>query len=104
MCIQECADVSAEAKAIKLPQPVVIVRADNIVKPKDAYIVTEGQVLCQMPMEDIPYCLLCAFYAFNMQYTCCCINFYSFVEHLFLGVEPPKRVKLQHFLTSISNV
>ena len=57
-----------------------------------------------MPFDEIPYTLLCAFYGFNIQYTSGCTNFYSFFEHIFLGVTPPKRSKLNHFITSVTNV
>ena len=46
--------------------------------PKDAYLATEGQLLCMLPLEKAPYVLSAAFYAFNMQYTAGCTNFYSF--------------------------
>lgn len=100
---QECDDVKAKAKSIKLPQPVLLVRGE-ITMPKDAHIITEGHVLSELPFEDLLYVLLCCFYSFNMQYTHSCTNFYSFIEHLFLEVVPPKRVRLQHFLTSINNI
>ena len=72
--------------------------------PKDAYPATEGQLLCLLPLEKAPYVLLTAFYAFNMQYTAGCTNFYSFLEYLFLDVPAPKRSKIQHFITTLFNI
>ena len=100
--MQKNADADVEAKKIEHPQPAVLVRGETK-KPHDAYICTEGQVLCSIPLDEATYALLCVFYTFNMQYTSGCTNFYSFLEYIFLGVTPPKRCKLQHFITSITN-
>ena len=72
--------------------------------PKDAYIAIEGQVLCKVPILELPFMLLSVFFIFNMQYPCGCTNFYSFLEFIFLEVTPPKRSRLQHFITSLTNV
>lgn len=71
--------------------------------PKDAYITTEGQILCKVPVLEVPFVLLSVYYIFNMQYPSGCTNFYSFLEHMFLDVAPPRRSRLNHFITSVTN-
>ena len=95
--------MNLEAKNQVHPQPVIIVRGEKN-RIKDAFIVTESHLLCKVPVLELPFLLLATFYIFNMQYPSGCTNFYSFLEFFFLGIEPPKRSKLQHFITSISNV
>lgn len=90
------------AKDAKFPQPFVVVRGE-VRNLHDGFMCVEGKVVCEVPLDSIPYILLCVFYTFNLQYTQGCTNFYSFMEYLFLGVTPPKRSKLQHFITSITN-
>lgn len=102
-CIQEDADVTIEARNQIHSQPIAIVRGVTE-NPKDAFIVTEGQLLLKVPLEKIPFILLTTFYVFNMQYPSGCTNFFSFLEFFFLDVTPPRRSKLQHFITSITNV
>ena len=86
------------AKSVPFPQPCLIV-AKSGEEFKYTYVATEGQVLCKVPVV-----LLCVFYALNMQYTHGCTNFYSFLEHLFLDISPPNRSKLQHFITTMTNI
>ena len=100
---QGTANVSEKASGVKFPQPVIIIRG-SFKDPKDCFIATESKVLSQVPLLEIPYILICAFYALNMQYTDSCTNFYSFFEHLFLNISPPKRSKLNHFITSFTNI
>ena len=90
------------AKSVPFPQPCLIV-AKSGEEFKYTYVATEGQVLCKVPAEKAPFVLLCVFYALNMQYTHGCTNFYSFLEHLFLDISPPKRSKL-HFITTMTNI
>ena len=84
---------------------MAIIRGQGLTsKPKDAYIATEGLVLCKVPIQQVPFVLLSTYYVFNMQYSHGCSNFFSFLEFLFLGIKPPKRTKLQHFITGLTNV
>ena len=87
---------------VEFPQPVIIIRG-NLLHPRDAFIVAERQIICQLPFSDIPFGLLSAFYVFNMQDTYSCNNFYSFLDYYFTG-RASKRSRLQHFITSVSNV
>ncbi len=75
----------------------------EIAKPIHAFLCIEGIVLCEVPLDEIQFILLCAFYIFNMQYTNSCMNFYSYMEHICLDLPLPKRSKLQHFVTSVIN-
>ena len=92
-----------EAANVKSPQPIVLVRG-QITSPKDAFLCIEGQKLCELPLEEVPFILLCSFFVFNIQYTNSCTNLFSFLEYIFLELTLPKRTKLQHFVTSISSV
>ena len=68
----------------------------EIAKPNHAFLCIEGIVLCEVPLDEIQFILLCAFYIFNMQYTNSCMNFYSsYMEHIFLDLPLPKRTKLR---------
>ena len=104
--LKDDTDISASAKAVEFPQPCLIVRKmiEDPRAPTEAYVATEGQVLCKVPLEQAPFVLLSTFYTFNMQYTNGCTNFYSFLEYLFLETVPPKRSKLQYFITSLANI
>ena len=95
--------MNSEAKKLVGPQPIAIVRG-TVGNPKDAYIAVDSEVLCQVPLDIIPFILLCAFYVFNIHYTPGCTNLFSFLEFYFLEVTPPKRGKLQHFITCIANI
>ncbi len=53
------------AKDAKSPQPVAILRGD-ISKIQDGFICIEGKVVCELPLDSIPYILLCVFYTFNL--------------------------------------
>ncbi len=92
-----------EARHLEFPQPAIILRG-NFMHPRDAFLVVERHLLCKIALEEVPFALLSAFYTFNMEYTYSCNNFYSFLEYFFLGCNIPKRSKLQHFITSITNI
>ena len=95
-------DIYLAAKALP-PHPCLIVERRGEV-PKDTYLATEGQILCKIPNEQAPFVLLSIFYTFNMQYPSGCTNLYSFLEYLFLEITPPKRSKLQHFITALEHI
>ena len=48
--MQEDVDASAETKAQLIPQPMIIVRG-KANDPKDAYLATEGQLLCMLSLK-----------------------------------------------------
>lgn len=102
VALQEDANINSEAKMQLHPQPTIVIQGE-VNNMKAAYIAVEGHILCKVPVKQLPFMLLFVYYVFNLKYPSGCSNFYSFLEYLFLGVTPPKRSKLQHFLTSISN-
>ena len=83
-CMQEDADVGEESKTLLLPQPIALVRGE--LKTPEMLLFLLSQSLCRAPLENLPYILLCSFYAFNVQYSNGCTNFYSFLEYIFLNL------------------
>ncbi len=78
-------------------QSVAILRGE-ISKIQDGFVCIEGKVVCELPLDYFVFFILLI----------CNIRmaapiFFLFLEYLFLGVTPPKRSKLQNFITSITN-
>lgn len=84
--------------SVKHPQPVIITRGTYRGSIKDAFLVCEQQLLCEVQPESGILMLFVAYYVFNMQYCTGCTNVFHFLEVLLLGADPPKRARLKYFL------
>ena len=96
--IQESADAAAAANKLQYPQPVIIVRGSYTGNIKDAFLACEKDILCKVSPECSIIILFMTYYVFNIHYCCGCSNVFSLLEVFFLGIIPPKRAKLKHFL------
>ncbi len=54
------------------------------------YLIAENNVLFEMNSEEVPVCLLAAFYVFNMQYPCDQSYFFIFLSISLFGIKPKK--------------
>ena len=101
---KENADIKAAALDLQIPQPVVTVRG-NVTEPKDAFLVIEKVVVCQLPIPSIPIALLGSFYVLNMEYTPGCSNIFQFMEVYFLDIQAPsKKTRISNFLAQLNSV
>ena len=55
--------------------------------PEQAFFIIDGNVLSDIPVDDVPVYLLAAFYAFNICYPVGCHNMYCFLEVVLLTLE-----------------
>ena len=46
--------------------------------PKQAFMVIDGKIMCEIPIDDIPIYLIAVFYIFNICYPTGCQNFGSY--------------------------
>ena len=84
-------------------QPCVVVRG-SLEDLKDAFLVVEKQIICKIPLREVPLALLSAFFSFNMHYPQGCTNFYTFFECFFMGKKTPsKKTRLASMLARIEN-
>ena len=58
----------------------------------DAYLVVDQQVIDEVPIHNLPYLLIAAFFVYNICYPKDCSNFYSFLEISMLGYSAEKAV------------
>ena len=61
-CQQESVDINGIVRQVSLPTPTVLIRDSA------AVLVVERQILCSLPVKEVPLGLLAAFYVFNMEY------------------------------------
>ena len=78
--------------------PYVIVLGDHK-EPEQAFLIIDGNVVSDVPVEDVPIYLLAAFYAFNICYPGGCHNIYCFLEVILLKLQEPHIV----VTTSVKN-
>ena len=98
-CVQESADPELEAKDLA-PQPC-LVAVGTPTNCKAVFLSCEETILCEVPLADTALLILATFSVFNMHFTPGYSNFYFFLEYHFLGSKPPKRTKLQNFITML---
>ena len=72
--------------------------------PKEAFLICEKMIMCQIPGEDIAVVLFAAYYTFNMQYCCGCTNLFCLLEVLYLNATPPKRTRLMNIINMLENM
>ncbi len=96
--MQDDADVKDIAEANCFLQPYIVL------KGTEAYLVTDGQVICEVDVNQIPLVLMAAFYVFNICYPVGCKNFYSLLEVIVLGNSLKKVTPcVKHMYSSIVN-
>ena len=101
--LQVASDVQAIARG-RQRAPYVIVLGDHA-QPQQAFLIVDGNVVSDIPVEDVPIYLLAAFYAFNICYPGGCHNIYCFLEVILLKLEEPHIVvtsSVKNFLARLS--
>ena len=69
----------------------------------DAYLVVDQQVIDEVPIHNLPYLLIAAFFVYNICYPKGCSNFYSFLEISMLGYSAEKASpSVSHLLAKLS--
>lgn len=88
----------------KLLTPVAIVKG-TLSEPKEAYLAIEKEVICCVPINEIPLILLASFYVFDMKYTQGVSNVFLFLENYFLGFKVPKeKTKIYNFISQLAHI
>jgi len=104
LCIQENKNITSAAIQLKLLTPVVIVKG-TLSDPKEAYLTIEREILCKVPIKEIPMILLASFYVFDMKFTQGLTNVFMFLEHYFLGFKVPKeKTKVKNFISQLAHI
>ena len=81
--------------------PYVVV--GDITDAKQSFLVVDKKILCEIEFEGIPFCLMAAFFVFNIFYPRGCSNFYSFMEIMTLEFPLEKAsATVKHFIASIN--
>ena len=67
--------------------------------PKECFLIVDKKVVCEIScIEDIPFCLMSAFFVFNIHYPLGCNNFYTFMEVITLNYPLKKAsITVKHF-------
>lgn len=69
---------------------------------RQAFLVTDCQVVSEVNIMDIPLILMAAFFIFNICYPPGCGNFYAFLEVYTLGFDLSKAsTTVRHFVSSL---
>ena len=71
--------------------------------PKQAFLVADKKIVSEVQcFEDLPFCLMSAYFVFNIHYPTGCSNFFQFMEVITLNF-PVKKASLtvKHFMASI---
>ena len=83
--------------------PYVLVVGDSG-SPQQCFFVVDKKVISEVPnIDDLPFCLMSAFFVFNISYPIGCTNFYTFMEVIVLNY-PLKKASLtvKHLFASFN--
>lgn len=71
--------------------------------PKQAFLVADKKIITEvLCFEDLPFCIMSAFFVFNIHYPVGCSNFYQFMEVITLKFPLKKAsITVKHFCTSV---
>ena len=98
--IQADTSVADSLTARKQLHPYILVK---IGEDLDVLLVTDGMVVCDVPVAEIPLTLMSAYFVFNICYPKGTVNFFTFLEVLVLGFSPEKAsATVKHLLSSLS--
>ena len=70
-----------------------------------AFLVVDKKIITEVNnFEDIPFCLMSAFFVFNIHYPVGCSNFYTFMEIYTLDYPVEKAsITVKHLITALSH-
>ena len=85
--------------------PNIVVRG-NIVQVKDAFLVVENEVICEIPsMTDAVLVLLASYYVFNKTHDGGHTDLFIFLEHSIMGRHVPvSKTRVHNFLGQLAHV
>ena len=68
-------------------EPYIVVVGEDVLR---AYLVVDSHVIDEVPIGDLPFALMAAYFVFNICYPKGCNNFFSFLEIVVLNYCPEK--------------
>ena len=77
--MQGCSNITSVAAENGNLSPYILIVGDYL-EPRQAFLVTDRQVVSEVNIVDIPLVLMAAFFIFNICYPPSCGNFYAFLE------------------------
>lgn len=98
--IQGSTDVRTVAKGSGQLEPYIAVVGKESL---DAYLIVDQQVIDEVPIDNLSYILMAAFFVYNICYPKGCNNFYSFLEISVLSYSADKgSPSVRHLLAKLS--
>lgn len=88
--IQASLGAQYAAENISEMAPTIMVKQQLGDVGGEAFLVSEREVICKVPVGEIPLYLLSAFYSFNMQYPRGLTSLYTLLEILLFNIRPKK--------------
>ena len=83
------------------PQPYLLSTGD-INCCNQLFLIVDCEIVCEVPMDCIPFILLLSYFVYNICYVKGCANMYSFFEVIFLDANADKSpASIKHFLTAL---
>ena len=84
LCIvQGCENVTTVVEDISNLTPYMLI-VGNIGDATQAFLVAVKKIISDVKFDDLPFCLMAAFFVFNICYPKGCCNFYAFMEDVTL--------------------
>lgn len=98
--VQGCTDVKTVVRNNRRLEPYIAVVGKESL---DAYLVVDQQVVDEVPIDNLPFVLMAAFFVYNICYPKGCNNFYSFLEVSMLKYSAEKASpSVSHLLAKLS--
>lgn len=89
---------------VNLSPHVVVMTSEENEDDNTAYLVVDSIVVDNIRTEDIPFCVLSAYYVFNICYPKGCNNFFSFLEIVILNYSSEKAPpSVKHILAALAS-
>ncbi len=83
----------------KLEPYIVVIGKDT----PQAYLVVDNHIVNEVPIADVPFALMAAYFVFNICYPKGCNNLYSFLEVVVLNYSAEKASpSVKYFLAKIN--
>lgn len=82
----------------RLEPYIVIVGKETI----EAYLIVDKQVIDKVPITNLPFSLMAAYFVYNICYPHGCTNFYSFLEVSMLKYSSQNVSPVSYLLTKLS--
>ncbi len=80
---------------------IVVAEATGVENSIQAFLVTDRELITQVPLLDIPIVLMSAYFTYNICYPKGCTNFYAFMEVVILNSAASVSPAVKHLLSSL---